>query len=163
MAEERTVYLSWKSPSRLYKKRDKEFFRNIAAITFLLLIILFFAKEFPLILAVVAIVFLVYVFSTVPPDTITHTISSKGIETAEREYEWEKLKSFWFEEQWEQKIVTIVMDDGTRLTLLLGDIEADRIKDVISRFIRFYDEPQKTLVDNAASWLSKKVPLDKSS
>src|SRR5476651_2211472 len=102
--ESKTVYLSWKSPSRLFKKRDKEFFRNIAAIVFLLLVILFFAKEFPLILAVISVSFLIYVFSTVPPEEVSHTISNLGIESAGHFYRWEDLDEFWFDEQWGQKI-----------------------------------------------------------
>jgi hypothetical protein len=162
MADEslRTVYLSWKSPSRLFKKRDKEFFRNIAAIVFLLFVILFFAKEFPLILAVVSIAFLVYVFSTVPPEDIEHIVSNQGIESAGRLYVWDELKDFSFEEQWGQKMVIIQQQTGTNLILLLADVPPDQIKEIFSRFLRFQENPQKSLVDNAASWLSKKIPLE---
>lgn len=160
-AEQRIVYLSWKSPARLFKKRDKDFFRNIAAIVFLLLVILFFAREFPLILAVISITFLVYVFSTVPPEEIEHVVTNKGIETAGKVYKWEELKEFWFEEQWGQEMVTIVPEIGTRIILLLSTVSKDRITDVLTRFIRLEETPQKTFVDNAATWLSKKIPLEK--
>lgn len=163
MESERTVYLAWKSPSRLFKKRDKEFFRNIAAILFLLLVILFFAREIALIFAVVAVAFLVYVFSTVPPEEIEHSITNKGIVTGGREYKWETLKIFWFEQQWGQWMVVIVPEFGSRLIILLGDIEKERIKDILIKFLRFEEEPQKTLVDNAGAWLSHKIPLEKES
>lgn len=159
--EHRTVYISWKSPSRLFKKRDKEFFRNIAAIVFFLLVILFIAREVPLMMAVLAIVFLVYVFSTVPPEEVEHTISNIGIESAGHLYKWETLSEFWFEEQWGQKMVVIVPEIGTRLIMLLGDVGQERIKEILTRFIRYREEPKKTVIDNAASWLSKKVPLEK--
>ncbi|MBI3342641.1 hypothetical protein HY032_00610, partial [Candidatus Gottesmanbacteria bacterium] len=45
------VLLAWTSPSRLFKKRDREYFTNIGAIVFLLTIILVFAREFVLIAA----------------------------------------------------------------------------------------------------------------
>ncbi len=163
MEPQRTVYIAWKSPSRLFKKRDKEFFRNIAAIVFLLLVILFFAREIALILAVVSIAFLVYVFSTVPPEEIEHKITNKGIESGGREYKWETLKTFWFEKQWGQWMVIIVPEAGPRLIMLLADLDKDRIKDILIKFLRFEEEPQKTLVDNAGTWLSHKIPLEKES
>lgn len=163
MESQRTVYLAWKSPSRLFKKRDKEFFRNIAAIVFLLLVILFFAREIALILAVVSVAFLVYVFSTVPPEEIEHKITNKGIETGGREHKWETLTTFWFEQQWGQWMVIIIPEVGSRLIMLLGDIEKERIKDILIKFLRFEEEPQKTLVDNAATWVSHKIPLEKES
>lgn len=159
----RTVYVTWKSPSRLFKKRDKEFFRNIAAIVFLLLVILFFAKEFPLILAVISVSFLIYVFSTVPPEEVSHTISNLGIESAGHFYRWEDLDEFWFDEQWGQKILVIVPITGTRFIILLGDTSPAHIKEFLMRFIHFREEPKRTVVDNAASWLSEKIPLEKPS
>jgi hypothetical protein len=157
------VYLSWHSPSRLFKKRDKEFFRNVAAIVFLLLVILFVAREFPLILAVVAVTFLVYVFSTVPPEEVTHAITNLGIETSGRLYRWDDLTDFWFDAQWGQEFLVVIPKVGTRLTILLSDIPKTQIKDVLLRFLHYQEEPVKTVVDKAASWLSEKIPLEKPS
>lgn len=159
--QERVVYLNWKSHSRLYKKRDKDFFRNIAAIVFLLLVILFFAREFPLILAVVSVAFVVYVFSTVPPEEIEHSLTSKGIESAGKTYEWDVFESFWFEEQWGQKMLVVAPKMGPRLILLLGDVTEGKVKSVVNRFLRFEETPQKNIMDNAATWLSEKIPLEK--
>jgi hypothetical protein len=161
MENEKEVYLSWKSPSRLFKKRDKNFFQTVFAIGALLFVILFFAKEVALIFALLSVFFLIYVFSTIPPEEIQHSISNRGIESAGKEYVWDDLQSFWFEEQWGQHFMTIVQKSGGHLVILLGDISTDRMKDILTRFIRFDEVPQKTVVDNAASWLSKKIPLEK--
>lgn len=164
MTEERIIYLTWEAPSRLFKKRDKEFFRNIGAIVFFLLVILIFAREFPLILAVIAVSFLVYVFSTVQPENVKHILSNKGVETGGRDYKWSDLKLFWFDEQWGQKYVTLVTEvENLRVIMLLGDQDSEAIKEILNRFIKFEKQPQKTLVDNAAHWLSRKIPLEKSS
>src|SRR4030042_6030893 len=101
------VYLSWSSPSRLFKKRDKEYFTNIGAIVFLLVVILVFAREFMLIAAVVSIVFLVYVLSTVPPEDVEHSITNLGIDSAGHFYRWEEIADFWFEEQWGQVLLVV--------------------------------------------------------
>ena len=154
-------YITWKSPSRLFKKRDKDFFRNIAAIVFLLLVILVFAREFSLILAVLSISFLVYVFSTIPPEDVTHRITNRGIESGGHFYPWDSLRDFWFETQWDQTMMVIVPVQGTRIIILLGTTPKQTMKDILGRFMTFKEEPQKTVVDSAASWLAKKVPLEK--
>src|SRR3990170_8319283 len=101
------IYLEWSSPSRLFKKRDREYFTNIGAIVFLLVIILVFAREFVLIAAVLSIVFLIYVLSTVPPEEIAHRITNLGIESAGHFYPWETLVDFWFEHQWGQTLLVL--------------------------------------------------------
>ncbi len=157
------VFLAWVSPSRLFKRRDKEYFTNIGAIVFLLIIILVFAREFLLIAAVVSIVFLVYVLSTVPPEEVSHRITNLGIESAGHYYRWEELSEFWFEEQWGQGTLVLQPALGTRIIILLGAQDKTLVRKLIAQYIPFRENPEKSWVDNASSWLSKKIPLDKPS
>jgi len=155
------ILVSWASPSRLFKRRTKEFFANVGAIVFLLLIILIFAREFVLVLAVVSIVFLIYVLSTVPPEDVAHRITSLGIESAGHYYRWEELTEFWFEEKWGQKLLMIRPLFGSLIIILLGSKTEEEIRPVISHHIPFRENPQKSWVDNASTWLSEKIPLEK--
>lgn len=155
------VYIEWASPSRLFKKRDKEYFTNIAAIVFLLSIVLVFAREFVLIAAVISIVFLVYVLSTVPPEEVSHKITNLGIESAGHFYRWEELMEFWFESQWGQTMLVLRPYLGTRIIVLLGIQKEEKVRELIAKHIPFREVPDKTWVDNAASWLTQKIPLEK--
>ncbi len=157
------VFISWTSPSRVFKKRDKEYFTNIGAIVFLLVIILVFAREFMLIAAVLGIVFFVYALATVPPEDIKHKISNFGIETGGKLYRWNELTDFWFEEQWHQTMLVVRRPLSPRLLLLVPHEEKEKVKDIVASHIPFREEPDKGWVDNAASWLSQKVPLEKPS
>ncbi len=155
------VYLTWASPSRLFKKRDKEYFTNIGAIVFLLSVILIFAREFVLVAAVISVVFLVYVLSTVPPEEVKHKITNLGIESAGHFYRWEELVDFWLEEQWGQSMVVLHPYIGTRIIILLADVKKDAVREVIAKHIPFREVPDKSWVDNAATWLTQKIPLEK--
>jgi len=157
------VLLAWSSPSRLFKRRDKEYFTNIGAIVFLLIIILIFAREFLLIAAVVSIVFLVYVLSTVPPEEVNHRITNLGIESAGHFYRWEELVEFWFDEQWGQTMLTLRPIIGTRIIVLLGSEDKAQVRKLIAEYIPFREQPEKTWVDNAARWITEKIPLEKPS
>jgi hypothetical protein len=157
------VLLAWSSPSRLFKRRDKEYFTNIGAIVFLLVIILVFAREFLLIAAVVSIVFLIYVLSTVPPEEVSHRITNLGIESAGHYYRWGELGEFWFEEQWGQVLLVLRPMFGTRIIILLGAQDKVLVRKLIAEYLPFRENPEKSWVDNASSWLSKKIPLEKPS
>ncbi|MDO8451452.1 MAG: hypothetical protein Q7S76_01135 [bacterium] len=157
------VYAAWDAPSRLFKKRDKEYFTNIGAIVFLLTIILVFAREFLLIAAVLSVVFVVYVLSTVPPEEMHHKITNLGIETGGAFYRWEDIGDFWMEEQWGQHYLVIRPVLAPRLIVLLGHQSREKIREYVARHIPFRDKPQRNWVDNAANWLTQKIPLEKPS
>ncbi len=162
--EKEETYLSWSSPSRIFKKRDKEYFTNIGAIVFLLSIILVFAREFVLIAAVLSIVFLIYTLSTVPPEEIKHRISNLGIESGGHFYHWEELYDFWFDVRWGQTILVIRPLSGAQIIILLDTVaNKDKIRKITEKYITFREQPEKNWVDNAASWLTDKVPLEKPS
>jgi hypothetical protein len=160
-APKEEIALSWSSPSRLFKRRDKEYFTNIGAIVFLLTVILIFAREFVLVGAVLSIVFLVYVLSTVAPEDVKHSISNLGIESAGHFYRYQELVEFWFEEQWGQTLFILRPIVGSRIIILLGTMDKKRVQQAVKQYIAFREQPEKSWVDNAASWLSKKVPLEK--
>lgn len=158
---EEEVLLAWTSPSRLFKKRDREYFTNIGAIVFLLTIILVFAREFVLIAAVLSVVFLIYVLSTVPPEEVSHRLTNLGIESAGHFYRWEELADFWLEEQWGQHLIVLRPYLSPRVIILLGSQNHEKVRELVAKHIPFRSQPEKTWVDNAASWLTKKIPLEK--
>jgi hypothetical protein len=160
-AKSEEVFATWSSPSRLFKKRDREYFVNIAAIVFLLSVILVFAREFVLIATVLSIVFLVYVLSTVPPEEVKHRITSLGIESAGHFYRWEEFADFWFEEQWGQTMLVMRPLLQARLIILLGDQSKAKIREYVAKYIPFREQPDRTWIDNAARWMTEKIPLEK--
>jgi hypothetical protein len=84
------------------------------------------------------------------------------VESAGHFYRWEDLVEFWFEEQWGQTMVAITPKRESRLIILLGHADRKKVRDLLAEHIPFREQPEKTWVDNAATWLSEKVPLDKS-
>jgi hypothetical protein len=161
--KEPEVYLSWSSPSRLFKKRDTEFYKTVGAIVFLIAIILVIASEYMLVLAMLSILFFVFVLSTVPPENVEHRVTNLGIESAGHYYRWEELSEFWFDKQWGQSLLILKPAFGTRMVILLGEEKQEKVREIIGKHIPFRETPEKTWVDNASSWLSSKIPLEQSS
>lgn len=163
MTVKEEVFLSWSSPSRLFKRRDSEYFKTVGAIVFLLMVILVFASEYILAVAILSIVFLVYVLSTVPPENVEHRMTNHGIESAGHFYRWQELGEFWFETQWGQTILVLQPIFGSRVIVLTGAEDTSKIKKIIEKYIPFREAPERTWVDNASRWISEKIPLEKPS
>ena len=162
--DEEKPLLTWKSAARPHKKRSREFFTTIGAIVFLLSIIMAFFKEFLLIGTVWAVAFLSYVLAKTEPETVEHSLTSRGVKTEKNKYRWGELMRFWFEEKWGQTILYIDTFRAFpgRLMMLLGDVPREKAKEILVKKIP-YDKPEATFVDRAGKWLSEKVPLEESS
>lgn len=156
------LLLSWKSPSHPFKKRNRIFYQTVAALTFLMVVIVFFLHEFMLIGVILSISFVVYVISTVPPVEVEHKITPIGFDDAGRLYHWIELSSFWFEEKWGYKMLVF----GTRLPFpaqiraVLGDVTEEKIKGIAGKYLLFLEKPPKSWADNFSDWLNRKIPLE---
>lgn len=161
--EETKVLLTWKSPSRPFKKRDKDFFTTIGAIVFLICVILLFIKEWFLIAAIVTLSFLVYVLNTVPPEEVEHKITNKGIVSAQKAYNYEDFKGFLFKESDGFVLLKIESKKGflNNLILLIKKEDEEKIKNLLAKYLTFKEKEEENFLDKAALWLSKKIPLEK--
>ncbi len=159
------ILLSWKSPSHPFKKRNRMFYQTVAAITFLLVVIVFFLHEFMLMGVILSIAFLVYVLSTVPPIEVEHKVTPIGFENAGRLFRWIELVAFWFEEKWEYKtlVVQTRIPFPVQVRAVMGkDLSKDKIKEVVGKYLLYMEKPPKTWADNFSDWLGQKIPLENS-
>ena len=147
--------LKWRSPVRPFKKRDKDYYTTIAAIVFLLAVILLFLKEWLLIAVLI-------VLATVKPEETNHEITTRGVITGEKNYSFEDLKRFWFSKKWKDTILNIDtnLKFPGRLIILIGDKTEKQIKNILSKYI-MQEKPEETFIDRSAKWLQEKVPLEK--
>jgi hypothetical protein len=161
---EEEVLMTWKAPVRPFKKRDRDYYTTIAAIAFLVIIILGFLKEFLLIAVVVAFAFVSYVFAAVPPEETEHRLTNRGIRSADRLYRWGDLRQYWFTEKFGQKMVVVqsAMLFPGQLLLMLGSADEDKVREIFNERLP-HEEPEPTFLDKSARWLSENVPLEKES
>ena len=152
--------LTWRSPSRPFKKRNRQFYTTVGAIVFLISLILFFAGQMLPIAVVISVAFLYYVLSTVPPTDNEKRITNYGIHVDEELYYWEEMGRFWFEDKYGQKLLLIeIIRFPGRLTLVLGDLDQQIIEDLLKEVL-IMEKPKDTFFDKSAKWLQEKIPLD---
>lgn len=157
------ILVEWEAASRPFKQRSREFYRTAASIAFLLIIILFFIREFLLIGVVVAVLFVMYVLSTVPPERLKNRITTLGIDTGGHFHKWEEMNTFWFDARYGQRmlVVHMLVNFPNHLQLMLENAPETEIKKILSERLPFKEKPDRTFLDNAADWLARKIPMEK--
>ncbi|MBI2007354.1 MAG: hypothetical protein HYS83_01485 [Candidatus Blackburnbacteria bacterium] len=159
LTKERTLF-SWKAPSRPFKKRDKEFFTTVGALAFLIGLILFFVEGILPVAVVIALVFLIYVLSTVQPEEVEHSITNKGVVFAGKKYRWDELVRFWFTKRFGSDLLILEsVHVPNRVEMVISDADKEKIKDAVEDYLIF-EEAAPNFLDKAAGWLSKRVPLE---
>ena len=153
--------LVWLAPSRPFKKKSRDFFSTIGAIALLMVIILVFFQEWLLIMVIIAMTFAAYVLATIQPEEVKHRITNRGLVTGGKSYKWNELSRFWFEKKSGQEILYVEtkLRLPRLLILLLGGADQAKIKNLLVDNLPL-EKPEKTWLDKAGNWLSRKFPLE---
>lgn len=158
-AEEKEIY-SWTAPARPFKKRGKEFFTTVGSLAFLLGVIFLLIEGVLAVLVILSLVFLVYVLTTVPPGEITHKLTSRGLWFGEKRYAWDELFRFWFAERFGQEILIVEIGRFPgRLEFVIEGADKKELRNAIEKRVP-YEASAPSYLDRAASWFSRKVPLE---
>ncbi|MEA2056436.1 MAG: hypothetical protein U9O78_01820 [Patescibacteria group bacterium] len=155
------IVVEWKASSRPFKKKDKKFFSTVFIICLLVCLILFFAGQVLPVAVVVAVAFLVYVLSVIPPEKITYKISNYGIRVGDNLYYWEEMGRFWLDKKYDFQLLMIeTIRFPGRLTIVLDKkMPIDALKDILSEVL-LNKKPEPTLYEKVANWLQEKIPLE---
>ena len=155
------ILVSWTSPARPYKTRTREFYTTILSIAFLLGVILLLLKEFLLIGVIMAFAFLSYVLATHKPENVNHQITTKGIISDGKLYDWDTFTNYWIEKKYSQEVI-IVKTKTSIPGIILMVIDPKMKKDIVDSVTKYLpqDKPDDNFVSRASSWLSDKVPLE---
>jgi len=159
--EEKTL-IEWKAPERAFKKRDKDFWITAIAILVLFSVVLIFIKEFFLIVALVSILFLYYVLSTVPPEIIEYKITNRYIRIGTAQYTWDTFLRFWFRNSLNSELLELETNlrIPRQISLVINSSDKDEIKKIILKKLPLF-ESSPSFVDKMAKWWSDKMPWEK--
>lgn len=154
--------LSWKAPSRPFRKKDRSYYTTIVILIVLISLIALLAGEKLLIGVLLALLFLIYVLNFTPPEEIEYKISTQGITIKDHFYHWFELDSFWFSQKEGFKVLNCL----TRfrfpglLMLVLGDIKEEEVKRVCAKYLPFHEIAPKSTFEKWSESLQKHFPLE---
>lgn len=156
--------LSWKAPSRPFRKKDKSFYFTSTTIVVLISLIAGLAGWILLIAALLAMLFVVYVLNFIPPEDVEYKISTQGITIGEHFYHWQELDSFWFTKK-EGGVVllhiqTLLHFPGQLILLLDKSVDEENVKRVCARFLPFQEIAPQSFMEKWGAKLQKHFPLE---
>jgi hypothetical protein len=158
--QQEEVFLQWEAPSRPFKKRNRKYYTTIVLIVVLISLILLFAGQFLLIAVMIAISFLGYALSAIPPEMIVNKVTTYGVRNNNTLYHWDYLGRFWFTSKYNQRLLNIETSRiPNQIILVINPEDEPELTQVFSSIL-VYEAPQPTLLDKAATWLEEKIPLD---
>ncbi|MFH1561679.1 MAG: hypothetical protein ABID04_03855 [Patescibacteria group bacterium] len=156
------VLLTWRALERPYQKKDKEFWMTALSVLGLVCLILFFVKEWFLILALLALVFLYYALTTVAPKETEYKITTKGVYiSASQVFAWDVLRRFWLDKKWGQDMIRF--ETWLNFPRVVGLVIAPDKKEEIEKTVAKYlpeEAMSPTAFDKLSSWLADKFPLE---
>lgn len=153
--------LSWEAYSRVYKKRTKMYYINVAVIVFLLGLIAITINEPIVAMLILSLGFVAYVLAYVEPPIIKNYITKLGIVSGGNAYLWAELGSFWFSQRNKQTILNITQNKlRPALVFIINDEDLEKITDLLSDYLEYRRNYKGLIVDKMADTLVEKVPLE---
>lgn len=132
--------LRWDAPNRVYVERGRPWY---VTISFLFMVAIAFAaitKEPLLILALLALMALVYVSASIKPKLVGHEITNKGIRTNNQLYQWRSIEGFWISRRAGQQILIVDLRGNVnpnRILLLIGSADPVKILEILNKHIPY--------------------------
>lgn len=147
----------WQSFSRPYTKRGAKWFVYTFLLVATIILILLFVREFFIIAPVLALSFVAYILSTVPPDVVENEITTQGVNTASHSYLWEEMDDFWITQKNNFTILYVdtYLQWPRRLIILINNHDKEKIKELLARYIPYRELPKTTWLDSMADALSR--------
>lgn len=154
---EKTVY-KWNGPVRPFKQRDKDFWATLIAIASVFAVILFLVEGVMPVILIIALIFLFYVLSTVPPENAEFEITNFGLRIGDKLTPWEAITGFWFAKRFDQEMLILetTMIPG-RVEIICDSQKKKEITEALSTYT-IEKKPQITQVDRMTDWISRKLP-----
>ena len=159
--EEKTLF-KWTAAERAFKKRDKDFWITAISILVLFSVVLVFIEEFFLIVALVSVLFLYYVLSTVPPQEVKYKITNRGIHFGDSKYSWDILLRFWFRKSLNVELLEFETNlrIPRQISLVINESDKEEIKKIVLKKLPLI-ESSPNFVDKLAKWWNDKMPWEK--
>ncbi|MDO5561544.1 MAG: hypothetical protein Q4G02_02100 [bacterium] len=157
------LLFSWVAPERIFRpRRSKDYWRNLILLLVLIILLLIFTNQFYLLAVVLALVFLAYALSNVPPKKVRHVITNYGIYTHDRFYSWlNRGQRFWFETvDGQEQLLVETQLFPYRLIMLVGhERNKKHLVEILSHYL-VHKKPPLSKMDRAVAWVREKFPLE---
>ncbi|MDD3661968.1 MAG: hypothetical protein PHG63_02780 [Candidatus Dojkabacteria bacterium] len=137
----REVLYTWEAPQRQFKPIDRRRFLFVLACVVAFSVLLILLGQFWFMAAIASVMFLLYVLGTIPPITVQHMITNKGVETEGGVYAWNSLKNYWFSRRDDQLVLNVDtnMQFPARLIMLVNREQGKKVHELLRERLEYLD------------------------
>jgi len=154
------IIMEWESYERPHKVWTKEFYSSVVVIAFLVSVILFFIEGVMPVFVVWALVFMMWAMSKTEPLITKNTLTTWGIRSVNKFYDFAKMGNFWMETKWGTRLLRVNLREAPwHVVFVISKEVEDKIKEEMSKIVPFM-EPEPTAMDKLTKWLGEKIPLE---
>lgn len=152
------VLINWTAPTRPFKRRTKDFYVSLIAISSLVGLILFIIEGIMPVILLIALVFLFYVLSTVEPEKIEYQITNFGIKVGDRRTPWDMMGRFWFTQRFGSELLILeIFQLPGRMELVIDGTDREKVKQILTDYL-VHEKAPPSWLDKAANWATKRLP-----
>lgn len=155
-----TLY-TWKAPARPFVRRTPKWFLTVGLLVGMAVLIALLFQDWVPIGVLFSLLFVIYVLAAVPPEQVTHKITTQGITTTNHSYLWNELGAFWVSQQYGNPMIHVeVRRFAAPLLMLVESSDLEKVKALLVQYIPFREIPERTFLDRTAEWLGTFLPLE---
>ncbi len=161
--EERKVFYAWEAMARPeLKSISKKKLKTLTVVGVGICVVLIAMQEFFLILGVLSLIFVSYMLTHTPPESVKYELTNKGVKFGEIFYNWTNLKYFFFTNEAGVDAVAIdtVNTVPARLYLTIKAGDRDRVHELLAQYVNYLEQAPKTFVDRAYGSVMDKLDLN---
>lgn len=135
----KTIY-KWQGPDRIVTHHSNLYYSVISVLFIIGIAIAILTEEYIFMVALVAVMALIYISDKVKPGLLKHEITNRGLKTGNKIYSWSIISGFFIAEKNDryQLVVDIDLEDvPNRLIIPIGTGDPRKIVGLISEHSRY--------------------------
>jgi hypothetical protein len=148
---QKITLFDWEAPIRFKFPLDMKTYMTTVGLSMIFVVYLAVLGHYGLMASLIALLFFVYVAGTTEPITVKHLITSRGIDTMEKMYEWYMLDQFFFTKKDDEYMLHV----DTKLRFPARLLLVVHKKDISPIFVLLQDKLLYRDIRNQ-SWLEKR-------
>lgn len=135
----------WEAPERIQPTKDNRFYLVGSATALFVVVLSLLTNNYGLVIAVIALVLLLYALNTVPPAIAKHELTNKGLSLFGTLYSWKTIETYWISERSGNKFLNLeVTPKPNKPTELIiapfGDGDIFKVISYMAQFVDYLPE-----------------------
>lgn len=155
-----TIY-EWKAPERSFDPKDRKWYIVVSGVALVFILAAILLQTYLLVVAILAILTVLFAMNTVVPPVFDYEITNKGIRMGEKMYIWKQIPSFWITERGKDVFLNFEVSGkgNERLMILVGDGNINIITTELIRYIDYLtpEEVKRDILMNFTEGRHKRI------